>query len=52
MLKLYRYNGGTFQFDDSAVPEGAVEFKAPKPAESKAAPAPKNKAVKPATKKA
>lgn len=46
MLKLYKYNGGTFQFDDSDVPEGAVEFKAPKPVEKKAAPAPKNKAVK------
>lgn len=52
MLKIYKYNGGTYQFDDSDVPEGAEEVKAAKSAESKAAPAPKNKAVKPASKKA
>ena len=46
MLKLYKYNGGKFQFDDSDVPEGAVEFKVEKPAGKKAAPAPLNKARK------
>lgn len=51
MLKIYKYNGATYQFDDSDVPEGAVEVKAAKPVEQKAAPAPKNKASKPSSNK-
>lgn len=27
-LKNYEYNGGTYQFDDEDVPDGAVEVKA------------------------
>lgn len=42
-LKNYEYNGGTYQFDDSNVPVGAVEVKASKP-ENKSA-TPENKAV-------
>lgn len=42
-LKNYEYNGATFQFDDSDVPDGAVEVKASKP-ENKSA-TPENKAV-------
>jgi len=30
-LKVYEYNGATFQFDDADVPDGAVEVKASKP---------------------
>jgi len=40
-LKNYEYNGGTYQFDDSDVPDGAVEVKAA---------APSNKSVKPENK--
>lgn len=40
-LKNYEYNGGTYQFDDSDVPDGAVEVKAASPA---------NKSVKPENK--
>lgn len=42
-LKNYEYNGGTYQFDDSEVPHGAVEVKAA---------APSNKSVKPENKAA
>ena len=42
-LKNYRFNGSTYQFDDSAVPDGAVEVKAVVP-ENKAV-TPRNKAV-------
>lgn len=42
-LKNYEYNGGTYQFDDSDVPDGAVEVKASKPLNKAAAP--ENKAV-------
>lgn len=51
MLKVYEYRGATYQFDDSDVPDGAVEVKAVKPAEKKAAAAPKNKATKPSSNK-
>jgi hypothetical protein len=42
-LKNYEYNGGTYQFDDSDVPDGAVEVKAGKPANKSVTPT--NKAV-------
>lgn len=42
-LKNYEYNGGTYQFDDSDVPAGAVEVKAGKPANKSVTPT--NKAV-------
>jgi len=42
-LKNYEYNGGTYQFDDSDVPAGAVEVKADKPVNKSVAP--ENKAV-------
>lgn len=42
-LKNYEYNGATYQFDDSDVPDGAVEVKASKP-ENKSV-TPENKAV-------
>lgn len=42
-LKNYEYNGGTYQFDDSDVPDGAVEVKASMP-QNKAV-TPENKAV-------
>lgn len=42
-LKNYEYNGGTYQFDDSDVPDGAVEVKASK-AQNKSV-TPENKAV-------
>lgn len=45
MLKIYEYNGRTFQFEEGEQPEGAIELKAQPP--EKAAPA---KAVKPANK--
>ena len=61
MLKLYKYKGLVFQFEEGLQPEGAellkpgepykVEQPAPEPeAEPKAKPA-KNKAKKPANKK-
>jgi hypothetical protein len=40
-LKIYEYKGATFQFDDSDVPDGAVEVKAASMA---------NKSVKPENK--
>ena len=43
-LKVYEFNGGTYQFDDSDVPAGAVEVKAEAPA-NKSVSAPENKAV-------
>lgn len=45
-LNEYRYNGGTYQFEDEDAPAGADRIEQ---AESKAR-TPKNKAVKPATK--
>lgn len=42
-LKIYKYKGGTYQFDDSDVPDGAVEVKAEKPANKSVTPT--NKAV-------
>ena len=42
-LKNYEYNGGTYQFDDSDVPDGAVEVKADRPVNKSVAP--ENKAV-------
>ena len=42
-LKNYEYNGATYQFDDSDVPDGAVEVKAATP---------KNKSVTPEDKAA
>jgi hypothetical protein len=42
-LKNYEYNGGTYQFDDSDVPAGAVEVKAALPANKSVVP--ENKAV-------
>lgn len=42
-LKNYEYNGGTYQFDDSDVPDGAVEVKEARPANKSATPS--NKAV-------
>ena len=42
-LKIYEYNGGTYQFDDSDVPDGATEAKAEKPSNKSATPT--NKAV-------
>jgi hypothetical protein len=42
-LKNYEHNGSTYQFDDSDVPDGAVEVKAEKPANKSVAP--ENKAV-------
>lgn len=43
VLKIYRYGGYTYQFEEGTQPEGAVEVK------EKAA-EPLNKAVKPANK--
>lgn len=40
-LKNYEYRGGTWQFDDADVPDGAVEVKAATPA---------NKSVQPLNK--
>ena len=42
-LKVYQYRGGTYQFEDGDVPEGAVLVKAVR--------APTNKAVKSPTNK-
>jgi hypothetical protein len=42
-LKNYEYNGGTYQFDDSDVPHGAVEVKAAAPANKSVTP--ENKAA-------
>ena len=54
MLKIYKYNGCTWQYEEGTQPEGAVEVKAEPPvkaeAPAKAAPAPANKAIKPADK--
>lgn len=45
MLKVYEYRGATYQFDDSDVPDGAIEVKSAKVVVKKSAPTPKNKAV-------
>lgn len=53
MLKIYKYNGLTFQFEEGTQPEGAVEVKTEAPAKKtveKKAAEPKSKAVKPANK--
>lgn len=42
MLKLYQFNGATFQFEEGQQPKGAVEVK-PKKAPNKKAPAKKTK---------
>lgn len=42
-LKNYEFNGGTWQFEDSEAPKGAVEVKGDKPANKSATPT--NKAV-------
>ena len=47
MLKIYKYNGGTFQFDEGAQSAGAVEVTAEPP---RKAATPANKAVKPENK--
>lgn len=52
MLKLYKWNGSTWQFEEGLAPAGAVEFV---PETKKAEPKnksvePQNKAVKPKTK--
>ena len=46
MLKIYKYNGGTFQYEEGEQPEGAVEVKAEPPRKAE----PEKKAVKPANK--
>lgn len=47
MLKIYKYNGLTYQFEEGEQPEGAVEVKAEPPKADKAVkPANKAKAVK------
>ena len=48
MLKIYMYNGRTFQFEEGEQPYGAVEVPAVKPPEKK--PEVNEKAVKPANK--
>lgn len=57
-LKIYEFNGSTYQLDDQDVPDGAVEVRplevvqgefVPDVSEEKTT-APKNKAVKPANK--
>ena len=40
-LKNYEFNGATYQFDDSDVPDGAVEVKAEKPSNKSVTPADK-----------
>lgn len=47
MLKIYKYNGRTFQYEKGEQPEGAVEVKAEPPkADKTVKPANKAKAVK------
>lgn len=48
MLKIYKYNGYTFQFEDGDVPDGAVLYEPNK--EKKKAVDPSNKAKKTANK--
>lgn len=54
MLKIYKYNGATFQYEEGMQPDGAIEVKAEPPVKAevpaKAAPAHANKAIKPADK--
>lgn len=50
MLKLYEYNGYTFQYEEGTQPEGAVEVKQAKAATKQAKPA--NKARTARAKKA
>ena len=49
MLKIYRYNGRTYQFTEGEQPEGAEEVKTVKPSEKAAKP--ENKAAKPSSNK-
>lgn len=48
MLKIYRYNGRTYQFEEGKQPAEAVEVKAKEPPEKENQP--ENKAVKPSNK--
>ena len=50
MLKIYEYNGRTYQFEEGEQPAGAVEVKAVEPLK-KEAPKPANKARKQVTTK-
>lgn len=45
MLKIYKYNGLTYQYEEGEQPEGAVEVTA-KPPEKAAKPANKSRTVK------
>lgn len=47
VLKIYAYRGSTYQFDDSDVPEGAVEVKVEPPVKTRK---PANKAHAPSGK--
>ena len=49
MLKIYEYNGLTFQWEEGEQPSGAVEVKQSKPANKEMKPA--NKALRTRTKK-
>lgn len=49
MMKIYRYQGFTRQFEEGTQPEGAVEIKPEKPVEEKAK-KPANKSAKTANK--
>lgn len=48
MLKIYEYNGRTYQYEEGEQPEGAVEVKAepPKAAAKAVKPANKSRTVK------
>lgn len=46
MLRIYKYQGHTFQWPEGEQPAGAVEVKAKPEPEVKAAPPVENKAVK------
>ncbi len=47
MLKIYKYNGLTYQFEEGEQPAGAIEVKA---VDNKAVEPPKKEAPKPANK--
>lgn len=51
MLRIYKYQGHTFQWPEGEQPAGAVEVKAKPEPEVKAAEPVANKAVKPAANK-
>lgn len=49
-LRIYEYNGGTYQFTEGREPDGAVlvvEKVAPEPVKAKRGPKPANKMVSP-----